>query len=139
MVKFLCWTKRVGHREAFVVFGAKEAILPQREGSEKYQCWTSGVGTHEALEGFGANEVILLPQREHLKEVTQPLGFPSEDTGANRHSHQLAYTTLDFHTPPRLYNLEHIIKSEIKPSGEKKKNNIYNLTKVSFTHHYTTY
>ena len=31
MVKFLCWTKRVGHREAFVVFGAKEAILPQRE------------------------------------------------------------------------------------------------------------
>ena len=31
MVKFLCWTKRVGHREAFVVCGAKEAILPQRE------------------------------------------------------------------------------------------------------------
>ena len=46
---------------------------------------------------------------------------------------------MDFHTPPRLYNLEPIIKSEIKPSGEKKKNNIYNLTKVSFTHHYTTY
>jgi len=95
MVKFLCWTKRVGHREAFVVFGAKEAILPQRERSEKYQCWTSGVGTHEALEGVGANEVIILPQREHPKEVTQPLGFPSEDTGANRLSHHLGYTTLN--------------------------------------------